>query len=76
MSDLRLAEAGSVVLEREMSLGIVELEAAKAIGVGEVSERAELFVSERGLEFEFGFEECHRGIITKRGWSRTEGGLT
>ena len=25
-------------------------------------------MGERGLEFEFGFEECHTGIIAKRGW--------
>ncbi len=74
--DLGFAEAGGVVFEREMSLGVVEMEAAKAIGVGEFSERAKLVVGQGRLEFEFGFEECHRGIIAKRGWSRTEGELT
>ena len=35
MGDLRVTEARGVVFERELALGIVELEAAKAVGIGE-----------------------------------------
>lgn len=57
--DLRFAKTRAVVFEREVALGVVELEAAKAVGVGKFAEGAELFVGERGLEFEFCFEKCH-----------------
>jgi hypothetical protein len=57
--DLGLAEAGGVVFEREVELGVVETEAAEAVGVGEFAEGAELVVREWRLEFEFGFEKCH-----------------
>lgn len=67
VGDLSFAEAGSVVFERDMEFGFVDLEAAEAIGVGKFSEGTQLIVRERGLEFEFGFEECHGGIIAKRG---------
>jgi hypothetical protein len=65
--DLSFAEAGSVVLEGNLEFGFVDLETAEAIGVGKFTERTELIVCKRGLEFEFGFEECHGGIIAKRG---------
>lgn len=67
MGDLSFAEAGGVVFERDMAFGVVDLETAEAIGVGKFSEGTQLVVGERGLEFEFGFEECHGGIIAKRG---------
>ena len=65
--DLSFAEAGGVVFEGNLELGLVDLETAEAVGVGKFTERTELIVSERGLKFEFGFEECHGGIIAKRG---------
>lgn len=64
--DLRFAEAGSVIFEREVALGIVKLEAAEAVGVGECCEMAELVLREGRLEFEFGFEECHAESIADR----------
>jgi len=57
--DLGFAEAGSVVFEREMAFGVVELEAAEAVGVGECGELAELLLRERRLQFKFGFEKSH-----------------
>jgi len=62
---LGFAEAGGVVFERNLELGLVDLETAKAVGVGKFTERTELILCERGLEFEFGFEECHGRIIAK-----------
>jgi len=59
VGDLSFAEAGRVVFERNMAFGVVDLETAEAVGVGKFAERTELIVGERGLEFEFGFEECH-----------------
>ena len=61
--DLGFAEAGGVVFKGDVELGVVDLEAAEAIGVGEFTERAELIVGEGRLEFEFGFEKCHGEII-------------
>ena len=63
--DLGFAEAGGVVFERDVELGVVDLEAAKAVGVGEFAERAELIVGEGRLEFKFGFEKCHVRSIAK-----------
>jgi len=63
--NLSLAKARAVIFEREMALGVVELEAAKAVGVGEFAECAELFVGERGLEFELGFEKGHGESIAE-----------
>jgi len=63
--DLGFTEAGAVVFKGEMELGVVELKAAKAVGVGEFAEGAELVVSERGLQFEFGFEKCHGESIAR-----------
>jgi hypothetical protein len=60
VGDLGFAEAGCVVFERNMAFGVVDLETAEAVGVGKIAERTELIVGERGLQFEFGFEECHR----------------
>ena len=47
--DLGFAEAGGVVFEREVEFGVVDLEAAEAVGVGEFAEGAELIVGERRL---------------------------
>ena len=65
MCDLGFAKAGGVVFEREMTLGVVDLEAAEAVGVGEFGERAKLVVRQGRLEFEFSLEECHGGIIAR-----------
>ncbi len=65
MCDLRDAQARGVIFKREMEFGIVEFEAAKAVGVGKFAEGAELVVGERRLEFEFGFEERHEGSIAR-----------
>ena len=42
-----------------MAFGVVDLEAAEAVGIGEFAECAELVVGEGRLQFEFGFEKCH-----------------
>ncbi len=63
--NLCLSKAGRVVFEREMALGVIELEAAEAIGVGEFAEGAELVISEGRLQFEFSFEKCHGEIIAE-----------
>ncbi len=63
--DLGFAEAGGVVFEREVALGVVELEAAEAVGVGEFAEGAELVVRERRLQFEFGFQKRHGESIAE-----------
>ena len=60
------AEAGGVVFERDVALGVVDLETAEAVRVGKFAEGPELVVSERGLEFEFRFEECHGTSIAER----------
>jgi hypothetical protein len=44
VSDLRDAEAGSVIFKRKLAFGIVERKAAKAVGVGKFSQGAELIV--------------------------------
>src|SRR5271168_809502 len=62
VGDLRLAEARSVVLERQVVL-VVDAEAAQAIGVGEFAEVAELVVGEGGLQFVGDFNESHGGSI-------------
>ena len=65
MCDLCDAEARRVIFEGKVEFGIVEFEAAEAVGVGEFAEGAELIVSEGRLEFEFGFEERHGGSIAR-----------
>ena len=64
--DLGFAEAGGVVFERDVEFGVVDLEAAETVGVGEFAEGAELIVGEWGLEFEFGFEKCHGKNYSRR----------
>lgn len=65
MCDLSDAETRGVVFERKVEFGIVEFKAAEAVRIGEFAERAELIVGERGLEFEFGFEERHGESIAE-----------
>ena len=69
--DLSFAEAGGVVLEGNLEFGLVDLETAEAVGVGKFTERTELVVSERRLEFEFRFEECHDKSIAEHPNVRT-----
>ncbi len=64
MSNLRLAEAGSVVLEGQLILDFVDMEATQAIGVRELAEMAQLFFCQRGLQFVSDFHECHCRIIS------------
>ena len=45
-SDLGFAETRGVVFKRKLPLGVVDRKAAKAVRVGEFSERAELLVRE------------------------------
>jgi len=61
--DLGFAEAGGVVFERDVELGVVDLEAAEAVGVGEFAEALKLFVAERRMKLVGDFEKCHEGII-------------
>lgn len=72
--DLGFAEAGSVIFERKMQFRIVEGEAAKAIGVGEFTEGAELVVGERRLQFEFGFKKSHEQSIAEEEVTKHEAG--
>jgi len=63
---LGFTKPGGVVFERDVALGVVDLETAEAVRVGKFTERTELVVSERRLEFEFRFEECHHKSIAER----------
>ena len=69
--DLSFAEAGGVVLEGNLEFGLVDLETTEAVRVGKFAEGAELVVSERRLEFEFRFEECHDKSIAEHPNVRT-----
>ena len=51
-----------------MTLGVVQLETPKAVGVGKFAEGAELIMGERGLQFELGFEKCHGESIAEDRW--------
>jgi hypothetical protein len=65
VSDLGFAEAGGVVFERELLLGFVEVETAKAVGVGEETEVAELSFGERLVQFVGDFDEGHVGQYSR-----------
>ncbi len=67
MRDLRLAQARSVVFERQLVLRFVDAKAAQSISVRELAELAQLFFRERGLQVISNFHECHEGIIAARG---------
>lgn len=63
VGDLGLAKARGVVFESEMVVLFVDAEAAETVGVGELTQAAELLEAERGLQFEGDVEECHgRGL--------------
>jgi len=47
VGDLRLAEAGGVVLESELVLLFINAKAAQAVGICELAEAAELFEAKR-----------------------------
>jgi hypothetical protein len=66
MGDLRVAEARSIVFEREMVLLFIDAKATQAIGIGEGAEAAELFEAQRRLEFVGDLEQCH-GLDYNRG---------
>jgi hypothetical protein len=59
VGDLRVAEARSVVFEREVILLFIYPEASQAVSVSEGAEAAELFVAQRRLQFVGDFEQGH-----------------
>jgi|SRR5580658_11332827 hypothetical protein len=63
MLDLRFAKTRSVVLKRQMLLGLIEVKAPQAIRVGKLAEAPKLILRERGLQFVSDFHECHARII-------------
>jgi hypothetical protein len=63
VGDLRFAQPGCVVFEREVLLFFVDAEAADAVGVGEFAEAPELIEAGRRVQFVGDFEKCHAGII-------------
>lgn len=69
VGDLRFAEARGVVFKRQLLFGIVEAEAAQAVGVGEFAELEQLILAQRRLEFIGDFDEGHGGIIPAPGGS-------
>jgi len=73
--DLRLAQTGSIVLEGELVLLLVDAKPAKAVCVGEFAEAAELVEAQGRLQFVGDFEECHEASIAGRaGVGRAERG--
>jgi len=64
---LRVAQARSVVFERQLVHGVVDAEAAQPVGVREFAQMAQLVFGERGLQFVGNLDECHGGIITRPG---------
>jgi hypothetical protein len=64
MGNLGIAQAGSVVFEREQIFLLVDVEFAQAVGIGEFAETAELIEAQRCLQLVGDFEECHEGNYT------------
>ncbi len=62
--DLGFAQARGVVFKGQSLAGIVHVETAKAVEIGEFAEVLELFVAECRMEFVGDFEECHAGNYT------------
>lgn len=58
---LGFAEARGVELEGEAAGGIVDVETAEAVNVGEFAETLKLLVAEGRKEFVADFQECHGG---------------
>jgi hypothetical protein len=67
VGDLGFAKAGGVVLEGKGFAGIVHVEAAEAVEIGEFAEALELFVAERSEEFVADFEQSHAGDYSRSG---------
>ena len=66
---LSFTQARGVVFEGQLLFRVVQAETAQAIGVGELSQMAQLVVAQRGLQFVSNFHECHGGIISaSRKW--------
>jgi len=65
--DLGFAEAGGVVLEGEDFAGVVDVEAAEAIEIGEFAEALELLVAQGRMEFVIDFEKRHAGDYSRSG---------
>lgn len=63
MRDLRFAEAGGVVFERQLVCRWIDAEAPQAISVRELAELAQLLIGQGGLQFVSDFHEGHGGII-------------
>ena len=63
VGDLGFAEARGIVFEGEGFAGVVNVEAAKAVEIGELAEALELFVAQGSEEFVADFEKSHAGII-------------
>lgn len=61
--DFGFLEAGGVVLERETVGLFVDAKAAQTVGIGELTEGAELLGVKRALQFVGHFDEGHRWII-------------
>ena len=59
VSDLGVAEARSVVFERDLVFPLVDAEFAQAIGVGEFAEALELLKAQRRLKFISDFKKRH-----------------
>ena len=71
---LRLAQARSIIFERQFRLSLIELEFAKAISVREFAQIAQLLGIERGLECVADFEKRHAGSIAGLSrWDRKVG---
>lgn len=68
VSDFGLFEAGSVVFKSKTIVGLIDMETAQAVGVGEEAELTELLRLERSLEIVCDFDQGHdAGIIAGRG---------
>ena len=67
VSDFRFAEAGSVVFEGEAAGGVIDVETAQAVEIGEFAEPLELFVAEGSEQFVADFEKCHGGEYSRSG---------
>jgi hypothetical protein len=59
VGDLRVAEARSVVFEREMVLLFIDAKTTQPVSIGERTEAAELFEAQGRLELVGDFEKRH-----------------
>jgi hypothetical protein len=70
MRDLSLAQAGRIKFKLKDEAGFVHLEAAEAVRIGKLRERAELDRRYSGLKAIPDFDQCHGGIISGAGKCR------